>query len=132
MQQQTYLTTHSVLFWLTALVAIAIIFIGTRFIVAPHSAARGFGVPAPETGSLTYLWTKGTRDIVSGLLLAGLLWVRVSFVGIAVFLFIASLIPIGDLLNVYANNRTRNVPALIMHGSTALYMCILAAILLRG
>ena len=132
MQQQAYLTTHSVLYWLIALIAIAIIFIGTRFIVAPRSAARDFGVPASETERLTYLWTKGTRDIVSGLLLAGLLWLKVGSIVIALFLFIASLIPIGDLLNVYANVRTRNIPALIIHGSTALYMCILAAILLRG
>ena len=132
MQQHMYLTTQSVLFWLIALIAIGIIVIGARFIVAPRPAARDFGVPAAETETLTYLWTKGTRDIVSGLLLAGLLWLKVSSIVIAVFLVIASLIPIGDLLNVYANVRTRNVPALIIHGGTALYMCILAAILLRG
>lgn len=131
MQSQMYLTTHSVIFWLIALIAMGIIFIGVRFIVAPRLAARDFGVPTSETEKFTYLWTKGTRDIVSGLLLAGLLWLRVSSTVIAVFLFIASLIPIGDLLNVYANVRTRNVPALMIHGGTALYMCVLAAILLR-
>jgi hypothetical protein len=64
---QTYLTASSVLFWLTGLLAVGIIFIGARFIVAPLPAARDFGVPAPETKTFTYLWTKGTRDIVSGL-----------------------------------------------------------------
>lgn len=61
----------------------------------------------------------------------GLLWLKVSFVVLAVFLFIASLIPFGDFINVYAHARTRNVQALMIHGGTALLMCVLAAILLR-
>lgn len=35
-------------------------------------------MPASETERLRYLWTKGTRDIVWGLLLAGLLWLKIS------------------------------------------------------
>jgi hypothetical protein len=61
----------------------------------------------------------------------GLLWLRASTVVLAAFLFIASLIPAGDLLNVYAHVRTRNVPVLMIHGGTALFMCVLAALLLR-
>jgi hypothetical protein len=132
MPQDTYLTANSVLFWLIALIAAGIIFIGALFIVAPVPAARDFGVPAPETEQSTYLWPKGTRDIVSGLLVIGLLWLKVSSVVLAAFLFIASLIPVGDLLNVYAHVRTRNVPALMIHGGTAVFMCVLAALLLRG
>ena len=86
MPQDTYLTANSTLFWLTALIAAGIIFIGARFIVAP--------IPA--------------------------------------FLAIAALIQIGDLLKVYAHVQTRNVPALMIHGGTPVFMCVLAAILLRG
>jgi hypothetical protein len=132
MPDQTYLTTNSALFWLVALIAIGIIFIGARFILAPLPAARDFGVPASETDKFTYLWTKGTRDIVSGLLVIGLLWLQVSSAVLAAFLFIASLIPLGDLVNVYAHVRTRNLPALLIHGGTALFMCVLAVLLLRG
>jgi hypothetical protein len=78
MPQYTYLTANSILFWLIALIAAGIIFIGARFIVAPFPAARDFGVPASETATSTYLWTKGTRDIVSGLLVIGLLWLKVK------------------------------------------------------
>jgi hypothetical protein len=131
MQQYTYLTGSSILFWLITLIAVGIIFIGGRFIVAPLPAARDFGVPASATEQSTYLWTKGTRVIVSGLLVIGLLWLKVSSVVLAAFLFIASLIPFGDLLNVYAHVRTRNVPALLIHGGTAIFMCLLAALLLR-
>src|SRR5579862_8392816 len=108
MQQQDYLTAHSVLFWLIAIIAIGIIFIGARFIASPLPAARDFGVPASGTKDVTYLWTKGTRDIVSGLLVIGLLALRVSPGVLAAFLFIAALIPFGDLANVYAHARPRN------------------------
>ena len=132
MPQYTYLTANSILFWLIALIAAGIIFIGARFIVAPLPAARDFGVPASEIDNSTYLWTKGTRDIVSGLLVIGLLWLKVSSAVLAAFLFIASLIPFGDLLNVYVHVKTRNVPALAIHGGTALFMCVLAGLLLVG
>lgn len=131
MPQRSYVTADSVLFWLVALLGIGIIFIGARFIVAPLAAARDFGVPATQTEKPTYLWAKGTRDIVSGLLVIGLLWLKVNSGVLATFLFIASLIPIGDLLNVYVQVRLGNVAALIIHGGTALFMCVLASLLLR-
>jgi hypothetical protein len=132
MPQDTYLRANSVLFWLVALIAIGIVFIGARFIVTPLPAARDFGVPAAETEKFTYMWAKGTRDIVSGLLVIGLLCLKVDSGVLAAFLFIASLIPLGDLLNVYVHVRTSNIPALMIHGGTAVFMCVLASLLLRG
>jgi hypothetical protein len=119
------------MFWLVALIAAGIVFIGARFLVSPRPAATDFGVPAGETERSTYLWAKGTRDIVSGLLVAGLLWLKVSKEVLATFLYIAALIPIGDMLNVYAQVRTRNIPALLIHGGTAVFMSVLASLLLR-
>ena len=55
MPQDSYLTADSVLFWLVGSIAIGIIFIGARFIVAPQPAARDFGVPAPEGEQFAYL-----------------------------------------------------------------------------
>jgi hypothetical protein len=128
---QTYLTASSVLFWLTGLLAVGIIFIGARFIVAPLPAARDFGVPVPETKTFTYLWTKGTRDIVSGLFVVVLLGLKVSLGVLAAFLYVASLIPFGDMLNVWASVRGKNVPALMIHGGTCVFMCVLAFLILR-
>jgi hypothetical protein len=131
MPQDNHLAPNSVLFWLVASIVIAIILIGARFIVTPLPAARDFGVPAIETEKFAYLRAKGTRDIVSGLLLAGLLWMKVSPGVVAVFLLIASLIPLGDLLNVYANSGTRHFPPLMIHGGTALFMCVLAVLVIK-
>lgn len=48
-----------------------IIFIGCRFILAPSTAAAGYGVSVAEPRA--YLFTKGIRDIASGLFIAMLI-----------------------------------------------------------
>ena len=52
-------------FYLSGVIAIAIIFIGCRFLLAPSTAAAAYGVPA-----VAYLSAKGIRDIASGLFIA--------------------------------------------------------------
>jgi hypothetical protein len=114
------------------LIALAIIVIGARFILTPLRAALDFGVAEPESGSSTYLWAKGTRDIVSGLTAIGLLWLKVRPEVIAVFIWIASLTALGDFLNVNAHIRRNNPAALLIHGGTALCIWVLSAFLLRA
>ena len=70
--------------------------------------------------------------MVSGLFLIVFLWLKVSRRVLAAFIFVASLIPIGDALNVYANVGASNSVALVIHGGTALFMIILATLLLKG
>lgn len=130
MTHDNYLKANTTLFWLVALIAAGIIFIGIRFIVAPLVGANGFGVPVEENQTFAYLWAKGTRDIVSGLFLIVFLWLKVSRRVLAAFIFVASLVPIGDALNIYANVGANNVSALMIHGGTALFMIILATFLL--
>jgi len=131
MTRNDYLKANSILFWLVVLIAAGIIFIGVRFIVAPLVGATGFGVPSAENQTFAYLWAKGTRDIVSGLFLIVFLWLKVNRRVLAAFIFVASLIPIGDALNVYANVGANNLMALVIHVGTALFMIILATFLLR-
>ena len=132
MPEQNSLKSNSVLFWLAVFIAAGIICIGARFILDPLGAARGFGVPAGEGSNFAYLWTKGTRDIVSGLLLISLLGIKASRQVLGAFLSVAALIPLGDLFNVYANVGARNPMALIIHGGTAVFMIILASLTFRG
>ena len=132
MAQNRDLKANSILFWLVALIAVGIIFIGARFFVLPLPAAEAFGVPAEGTRTLAYLWAKGTRDIVSGLLVIALLWLRVGRRVLAVFIGVAALIPIGDFINVYLNVGANNPMALAIHGGTAVFMLVLAALLWTG
>ena len=64
------------------LVALAIIAIGTQYIVSPLTATRSFGLPLPEncTNIAWWLRLKGGRDIVSGLaVLAFMMWSAPGF-----------------------------------------------------
>jgi len=124
---ETGLRRASLLFWMVVFLAVGIIFIGVRFLAAPITAAAAFGVPA--TAQTAYLWAKGTRDIVSGLLLLALLGMRVRPRVIAVFILVAALIAVGDFVNVYLNMGY--VSALAVHAGTAAFMVILAALLWR-
>ncbi len=101
--EQGCLKASSVLFWLAALLAVGIIFVGGRFLFDPFAAARDFGVPAAHNSTLAYLWTKGTRDIVSGLLLISLLCLGVRRAVLSTFIFITTLIPLADFLNAAAS-----------------------------
>ena len=120
--------TRPVRFALVILVAVGIIFIGARFLFSPIVAADGFGVPN-NTQTFAYLWAKGTRDIVSGLFVLLLVWLRVSRRVLGSFIAVAALIPIGDLINVYINLGIKNPTALLIHGGTAVFMLVLAAFL---
>lgn len=126
-----HLPVNSVLFWLVMLPALGIIFIGVRFIITPLAGAKGFGVPAGGAETNAYLWAKGTRDIVSGLFPLVLLWLKAGRQVFSVYLFVVALVPLSDLANVYVHIGTSNIGALVIHGSTALYLIILAAVLLR-
>jgi hypothetical protein len=58
-------------FYLSGVIAIAIIFIGCRFLLASSTAAAAYGVPAGAKPHLrAYLSAKGIRDIASGLFAA--------------------------------------------------------------
>jgi hypothetical protein len=60
--------TTSIGFYLSGVIAVGIIFIGCRFLLAPITAAAAYGVPAgAEPHSRAYLSAKGIRDIASGL-----------------------------------------------------------------
>jgi hypothetical protein len=118
---------RSVLFWFVLLIALGIIFIGVRFLFQPLAAATAFGVSARGTPTFAYLWAKGTRDIVSGLLLLAFLWAHAGRRLMAVFVAVAALIALGDFVNVALN--TRHAGALVTHGGTFVGMVIVAAFL---
>ena len=86
----------SIGFYLSGVIAAGIIFIGCRFLLAPSSAAAAYGVPAgAEPHSRAYLFTKGIRDIASGLF-AAMLIAFGSAHALGWFMLIATIIPIAD------------------------------------
>lgn len=127
--QTTQLSPRSLAFWLSFLVAAAIIFIGIRFILFPQTGGTAFGIPL--TQDLWYGRIKGIRDIVSGLLVLGMLWSRNS-ISTAIVMSIETLIPLGDLMLVLTRNGPADVEHILVHGLTAVYMFVVTALLLRS
>ena len=116
-------------FYLSGVIAAGIIFIGCRFLLAPSTAAAGYGVPAgAEPHSRAYLSAKGIRDIASGLFIA-MLMAYGSAHALGWFMLIATLIPIADAVIVLQQGGSRTV-AFGVHGGTAVAMLIISGLLL--
>jgi hypothetical protein len=118
-------------FYLSGVIAAAIIFIGARFLLAPSLAAEGYGVNAgTEPHSRAYLFAKGIRDIASGLFIVIFIAYR-SAHPLGWFMLAATIIPIADAAIVLRHGGSRAI-AFGVHGSTAAVMLIVGGLLLFG
>jgi hypothetical protein len=118
-------------YWLSGLIAVGIIFIGSRFLWDPAVASRDFGIansPSPSTGFTGWLAVKGVRDIVSGLFVF-LLMASGSPRLLGEFLLVASLIACGDAATVLRSGGSRTT-AFGIHGLTALVIIATGATLI--
>ena len=109
------------------LAAVAIIVLGVMYLARPGTAAQSFGLPLPEEGANTDWWLrlKGSRDVVSGLIVFALLtWGDLRILGIV--LLIEAITPLCDMSTILAAKGSTG-RALGIHGLTAALM-ILAAI----
>jgi hypothetical protein len=119
-------------FGLALLLALAIIAIGTQYVVSPRTATRSFGLPLPEDGANIAWWLrlKGVRDIASGLILLALMaWGDLRGAGIV--LLVAAIIPVGDMLMILAAKGSAR-SAFGMHAVTAVVMVLTAIPLMMG
>ena len=98
----------SIGFYLSSVIAVGIIFIGGRFLLAPSLAAAGYGVPAgTEPQSRAYLFAKGIRDIASGLFAA----IPIAYGSahpLGWFMLVATIIPISDAAIVLHQRREQS------------------------
>ncbi|SDJ15155.1 protein of unknown function [Actinokineospora alba] len=101
---------------LAILLALAIIGIGLGYLIAPHSLASGFGLPAwpQDTG---FLAVKGIRDIMSGLVVLALLAAGQRR-ALAIALAVVAVVPAGDMVIVLSHSGSPGT-AFGVHGATA-------------
>ncbi|UHQ19375.1 DUF4267 domain-containing protein [Lysobacter sp. KIS68-7] len=122
------LKRNSLLFWFALLTPVAIIPLGINFLLNPVGASAAFGIPITDPAAFPFLWTKGIRDIFSGLVMLPFFY-RGDRRSLAVMYAAATMIPIGDGLVIL--NRLGFAPPIYMHWGTALYMAIVTICLFR-
>ena len=122
------LRMNSPLFWSTLVIPVAIIGLGINFILNPVGASTGFGIPIHDPAAFPFMWTKGIRDIFSGLVVLAFL-LRGDRRTTATVFAIAIVIPFCDGLVILKHLGL--APPIYIHWGTAFYMMIVAAFLLR-
>lgn len=118
---------------LSGVIAAAIIFLGSRFWLSPGGASSEFGIaasPPPSSGFDAWLSVKGTRDIVSGIVVI-LLMLNGTPQILGEFMLAASLIAFGDMITVLRSNGSRGL-AYGMHGLTGLVIVAVGLCLILG
>src|SRR6516165_10214350 len=122
------LRRNSLLFWCALVAPVGIIVIGINFILNPVGASTAFGIPIHDPAAFPFMWVKGIRDIFSGLVILSSLWWG-DRRATAILSAIAIFIPLGDGLVILSHLGF--APPIYIHWGTALYMTIVAALLLR-
>jgi hypothetical protein len=123
---------HHAAYGLAGLLAVAIIFLGTQYVVSPWATTRSFGLPRPADDAVTAAWLrlKGIRDIVSGLVVFAIMaWGGPRLVGL--ILIVEAIIPLGDM-SVILVARGSTKSAFGIHGLTALVMLLVGVPLAVG
>jgi hypothetical protein len=114
------------------LAAAGIIGIGTMYLSRPRVMTHSFGLPLPEKKENTTWWLrlKGSRDIVSGLVVLTLMaWGTPFLLGIV--LLIDAITPLSDMTTILAAKGSTGT-ALGVHGVTAALMIAAAIPLIVG
>ncbi|MEU0335980.1 DUF4267 domain-containing protein [Streptomyces sp. NPDC006193] len=113
---------------LTVLACVAIIVLGTRFLLAPQRATLDFGVRPDDVRALAA--TKGVRDITSGVVLL-VAWAAGGTTVLGWLVVAAALTPVADAVIVLARGG-RRATAFGVHGVTAAGLVAAGLVLALG
>lgn len=124
--------TTTIGYVLAGVLAAAIIFIGARFLLAPRTAAAGYGVlpDLDQPGARAYLSVKGIRDITTGLFVIILMITHATHL-VGWVMLAATLIPIVDATIVLRSGGAKSI-AYGVHGGTAAVMLLTTGLLLAS
>lgn len=79
------------------LTGLGMIFIGTRFLLAPETAEAGYGIHFNAQGDYSFHYIKGIRDVFSGLVICLLILTKQTK-ALGITLAVGTIIPVADML----------------------------------
>lgn len=109
------------------LLGLGMVFLGARFFLSPEVATAAFGIRFNSNGDYSFHHIKGIRDIFSGILLCALVLMKERR-ALGVMLFVATIIPVSDMLTVLSksyNGTQQAIPHIV-----ATIICSVVGILL--
>lgn len=110
------------------LAGLGLIFIGTRFLIAPETAEVGYGIHFNEQGDYSFHYIKGIRDLMSGLLIC-ILVLSKQTKALGITLLVGTIVPIVDMLIVFSKDYNGMAQA-IPHISAIIVCSVFGIILL--
>jgi hypothetical protein len=119
-------------FVVAALIALAVIVLGSFYLVSPQRISGSFGLkpPAPDADTGAWLRLKGIRDIASGLVvLTIMLTADRRLVGTALLVF--AIVPFGDMSIILGSGGSKS-RALSIHGLTCAVMLVAGFLLIHA
>lgn len=122
MKRQTSLTV------LSLIAGLGLVFIGSRFLLAPETAEQGFGIRFTESGDYAFHTIKGIRDLFTGLLIV-VMASTAQRKALGLILLLGALIPVTDGLIVFGRPEATTA-ALLTHWVTAGFCAVIGALLL--
>jgi membrane-associated HD superfamily phosphohydrolase len=109
------------------LTGVGLIFIGARFILSPEIAEAGYGIHFTEQGDYSFHYSKGIRDLLSGLLIC-IFVLNKQTKALAIVLLAGTIVPVADMLIVL--NKSYNGVLQAMPHIIAIIICTVSGIIL--
>lgn len=87
---------RSLVWWLTMLSGLTLVFIGIRFFIVPEMAETAFGIHTNTQGDFSFHYIKAIRDTFAGLLFLTLLLIK-EWRALGITLLLGAIIPTADM-----------------------------------
>lgn len=120
--------TTKISYAIAFLLGLGMIFLGVRFFLSPEVATAAFGIHFNADGDYSFHHIKGIRDIFSGVLLCALVLMKERR-PLGLMLFIATIIPVSDMIVVLSKSYT-GLPQAMPHIIATIICSVVGIILL--
>ena len=117
---------------LAALMAVAIIVIGSFYLLSPEPISGSFGLKPPASDADTRAWLrpKGIRDIAAGLVVLTLM-LTADARSVGIVLLVEAIVPLGDMSIILGSGGSKS-KAFSVHGVTCAAMVVVGLMLISA